>query len=274
MADDNQPDPAAADVDELLALAVRLAERAGSSLLDRLHGPHVAVATKTSSTDMVSEADRAAESLVVEGIRTQRPDDAILAEEGASHDGSSGVRWVIDPLDGTTNFLYRLPAFAVSIGVEVDGQPAVGVVVDPVHGETFTAVAGRGASCNGRALLVDDGRDLATALVGTGFSYDPRGRRRQAEVLVDVLPAVRDIRRVGAAALDLCWVAAGRLDAFFEKGLAPWDHAAGALVAREAGARTSDLHDGPGSGTFLLAAAPALHDPLRHLLLEAGAERA
>jgi myo-inositol-1(or 4)-monophosphatase len=268
------PPPTPPDPSELAELAVRLAEAAGASLLDRLVGPHVAVATKTSATDMVSDADRAAEALVVDGIRAARPADAVLGEEGAAHDGTSGVRWVVDPLDGTTNFLYRLPAFAVSIGVEVDGRPLVGVVVDPVHGETYTAVAGRGAACNGRRLHVDDRTDLAAALVGTGFSYESARRRRQAGVLAEVLPAVRDIRRVGAAALDLCWVAAGRLDAFYEKGLAPWDHAAGALIASEAGARTTDLHGGPPSGDFVLAAAPGIHEPLRRLLLEADAGRA
>ena len=223
---------------------------------------------------MVSDADRAAERLIVDGIRAARPDDGVLGEEGAAHEGRSGVRWIIDPLDGTTNFLYRIPAFAVSIGIEVAGRPVAGVVVDPVRGETFTAVAGGGAHCNGRPIRVSGAEDLATALVATGFSYDAERRRRQATVLVEVLPQVRDIRRFGAAALDLCWVAAGRVDAFYEQGLAPWDHAAGALIATEAGARTADLTGGSAFGDFVLAASPDLHEPLRRLLLEAGADRA
>jgi len=151
------------------------------------------------------------------------------------------------PLDGTTNFLYGLPAFAVSIAVEVDGVVEVGVVTDAARYETFTAVRGHGAKRNGNRLQCSTTTELADALVGTGFSYDTTRRARQGAVLAQVVPLVRDIRRVGAAAIDLCWVAAGRLDAFYEKGLAPWDLAAGSLVASEAGARTGDLGGGPAS---------------------------
>jgi myo-inositol-1(or 4)-monophosphatase len=171
---------------------------------------------------------------------------------------------VVDPLDGTTNYLYGLPAWAVSVAAEVGGRSVVGVVHDAVHGETFSAVRGEGAWCNGVRLTVTGAPDLATALVGTGFSYDAAHRAEQAALLARVLPAVRDIRRAGAAALDLSWVALGRLDAFFEQGLAPWDSAAGSLVAAEAGAVVEQLAD----GTWV-AAAPQLFEPLCALLAAA-----
>jgi myo-inositol-1(or 4)-monophosphatase len=262
-----------ADPTELLALATSLAAEAAQLLRDGLDHVHD-VDTKSSLTDMVTASDRASERLVVDGIRAARPDDGILGEEGTADSGTSGVRWVIDPLDGTTNFLYGLPAFAVSIAVEVDGTTEVGVVVDAARDETFTAVRGRGAHLDGRRLRVNGADQLATALIGTGFSYDAARRARQGAVVAQVLPLVRDIRRVGAAALDLCWVAAGRLDGFYEKGLAPWDLGAGALVAAEAGARVGDLAGGPASGAFTLATAPALFEPLRALLDAHGAGEA
>ncbi|MCU1375148.1 MAG: Inositol-phosphate phosphatase [Actinomycetia bacterium] len=255
---------------ELLALAESLAAEAAELLrqgLDHVHG----VDTKSSLTDMVTASDRASERLIVEGIRAARPDDGILGEEGTADPGTSGVRWVIDPLDGTTNFVYGLPAFAVSIAVEVDGITEVGVVADAAHRETFTAIRGRGAHLDGRPIRCNDATTLATALVGTGFSYDATRRALQGAVVAQVLPVVRDIRRSGSAAVDLCWVAAGRLDAHYEKGLAPWDLGAGALVAAEAGATVGDLDGGPPSGAFTLAAAPALFEPLRALLRTSGA---
>jgi myo-inositol-1(or 4)-monophosphatase len=259
------------DLLELLQLAESLAHDAAAHLREAVH--HVQeVDTKTTLTDMVTATDRASERLIVEGIRAARPDDAILGEEGTADQGTSGVRWIVDPLDGTTNFLYCLPAFAVSIAVEVDGVVEVGVVVDAARNETFSALRGGGAHADGRVLRCRDAHDLATALVGTGFSYDAGRRARQGAALAQVLPVVRDIRRVGAAAIDLCWVAAGRLDAFYERGLAPWDLAAGALVAQEAGATIGDLEGGPPSGAFALAAAPAIFDPLRAVLLSAGAD--
>jgi myo-inositol-1(or 4)-monophosphatase len=259
------------DVDELLALARSVAEAAGTLLLDGAHRRRTEVGTKTSPTDMVTEMDRASEALVVEGLLRARPDDGVLGEEGSARPGTSGVRWVVDPLDGTTNYLYGFPAWAVSVAAEADGEVVAAVVADPSHGEVFTATRGGGASCNGRPVVIEAGPALATALVGTGFSYESGRRARQAAVLAEVLPRVRDVRRAGAAALDLCWVAAGRLDAFYERGLQPWDLAAGALVATEAGARTGDLGGGPPSTAFALAAAPALFEPLCTLLRDAGA---
>lgn len=222
--------------------------------------------TKTSGTDMVTDMDRASEALLAGTILAARPDDAFLGEEGTAGVGSTGVRWVVDPLDGTTNYLYGFPAWAVSVAAEVDGRAAVGVVYDPSHDEMFTAVRGGGARCNQRPLRVQGPADLATALVATGFSYDAATRGLQAAELAQLLPSVRDVRRAGAAALDLCWVALGRVDLYFERGIQPWDWAAGSLVATEAGAVVTDLGDGT------VVAAPAqLNDAFLRLLAEARA---
>ena len=250
-----------ADPHELLAVALDAALAAGLLLLRRAHDVRAVVETKSTRTDMVTEMDRASETLVAERLRAARPHDAFLGEEGTTGAGTTGVQWVVDPLDGTTNYLYGFPAWAVSVAAEVDGETVAGVVHDPTHGETFTAVLGAGAMCNGRALAVAGAADLATALVATGFAYDARERFEQAETLTHVLPMVRDVRRAGAAALDLCWVALGRLDAFFERGLQPWDRAAGALVASEAGAVVGVLADGA-----TVAAPPQLYDPLVRLI--------
>jgi myo-inositol-1(or 4)-monophosphatase len=220
---------------------------------------------------MVTDVDRASEALIVGTIEQERPGDGILGEEGSAREGTTGVRWVIDPIDGTTNYLYGYPVFAVSIGIEVEGEVVAGVVRHPSMGETFTAVREQGARCNGRPIAVSGKDDLATALVGTGFAYDAEGRARQARWLAQVLPRVRDIRRAGAASLDLCWVACGRLDAFYEQGLAPWDIAAGALIATEAGAQVTDFAGGPPRPGSVVAASPRLAQPLRELLAAAGA---
>jgi myo-inositol-1(or 4)-monophosphatase len=247
--------------DSLAAIAVELAEEAGALLLEGQDRVRSVVETKSTGTDMVTEMDRASERLIVDGILRRRPDDGVLGEEGADRAGTSGVRWVIDPLDGTTNYLYGFPSYAVAIAAQVDGASVAGAVRDVVHGETFSAVRGSGSWCDGRRLRVVGAPTLATALVGTGFAYDADRRALQAAALVGVLPHVRDIRRAGAAALDVCWVAAGRLDAFFEQGLAPWDWAASSLVASEAGARTDVLDGG------VHVAAPAhLFDGLVELL--------
>jgi myo-inositol-1(or 4)-monophosphatase len=276
------------DLDELLQIAVTVARSAGVLLLDGLHRTRTNVRTKSSRTDMVTEMDLASESLIAASLHRQRPSDAIFGEEGARQEGSTGIRWIVDPLDGTTNYLYAWPAFAVSIAAEVDDRTAVGVVHDPSHDETFAAIRGGGAwlskpdgpgggpgtapAPEGRTpLQLDAPPRLADALVGTGFNYDATLRARQAEILTQVLPVVRDIRRAGAAALDLCWLAAGRVDAFFEAGLQPWDWAAGALIASESGAWVGDLEGGPPSGSMTLAAAPELAGRLRALLVKAGA---
>ena len=261
---------ASLDVGAVLDLALELADRAGTLLLDSRKHRGAGAGTKTSGTDVVTDADRASESLIVEGILAARPDDGILAEEGSARPGTSGVRWVIDPLDGTTNYLYGLPAWVVSIGVEVDGVMEAGVVADPSHGETYSALRGGGAWCNGERLQVSGATDLAVSLVGTGFAYRATRRAEQATALPVVLPAVRDIRRAGAAALDLCWVACGRLDGYYETGLKPWDRAAGLLIATEAGATTCGFDGGPPSGASVVAATPGIVDQLVALLAAAG----
>jgi myo-inositol-1(or 4)-monophosphatase len=258
------------DVTGLRDLAVRIAVEAGELLLAAVEEVRTEVGTKSSGTDMVTEMDRASEELIVGRVLDARPDDSIVGEEGADHVGTSAVRWVVDPLDGTTNYLYRMPGWNVSVGVEVDGEPVAGAVVVPMHGDTFAAANGLGATRNGRPLRLGPPAPLVSALVGTGFAYDAAVRVRQAERLVEVLPRVRDVRRVGAAAGDLCAVAAGRLDAYYESGLAPWDRCAGTVVAREAGARVEVTDDHPLPGTLTVAAHPDRWDELAALLRAAG----
>lgn len=248
---------------ELLDLATQVALAAGAVLGDR-QGAAGRVSYKTTETDPVTEADRASERLITELLLAARPDDGLLGEEGAERAGSSGLRWVIDPLDGTVNYLYGMPAYAVSIACEDAQGGLVGVVHQPARSVTYAAVRGGGAFANGRPLAVNDPVPLPHALVGTGFSYDAERRALQGAVLAQVLPQVRDIRRVGSAALDLCMVAAGMLDAYYEDTTSHWDWAAGALIAREAGARVEIIGDAP------LAAGPALFGPLRRQLVAAG----
>jgi myo-inositol-1(or 4)-monophosphatase len=260
------------DTDALADLAVRVGRAAGDLLLDGLHLARADVGTKSTGTDMVTEMDRAAEALIVDALLAERPADGIVGEEGTEREGTSGVRWVVDPLDGTTNYLYRLPGWGVSVAAEVDGVAVAGAVVDPVHGEAFTASRGGGAFLDGRPIRHSGQSRLDEALVATGFGYDAERRRRQAGVLVEVLPMVRDVRRFGAAAVDLCSVACGRIDGYFERGLAPWDLAAGALVAAEAGAWVGDLAGGSPSVDFVLAAAPEIAEDLRRLLADLHAD--
>jgi myo-inositol-1(or 4)-monophosphatase len=256
---------------ELLELAERLACEAGDMLLAGADGLRVDVSTKSSGTDMVSEMDRASEAHIVKGILSERPDDAILGEETGGRDGSSGVRWVIDPLDGTTNYLYRHPTWSVSVGVEVDGRAEVGVVAAPGHREVFTAVRGQGAKMNGAPIKVSEETDLASALIGTGFGYVAGRRAAQALLLPDLLSKVRDIRRNGVASLDLCWVACGRLDGYFEAGGQPWDVAAGLLIATEAGAAASGLDGGAVAPESVMVATPGIAPELFDLLVRLGA---
>jgi myo-inositol-1(or 4)-monophosphatase len=258
---------------DLLDLARGLAVQAGQMvMLGRASSGIADADTKSSSTDVVTEFDRASEALIVAGIREARPDDGIVGEEGTSSPGTSGMHWLIDPIDGTTNFLYGLPGYAVSIAVRssVD-DPAdteVGVVYVPTTGELFTATRGGGAFLNGAPIRCSDTTDLALALVGTGFSYQPERRGRQARRVAEMLPRVRDVRRLGAAAPDLCYVAAGRLDVYFEQYLGPWDLAAGELIAREAGCRTGAIDGGPVHPGSVLVTTPALFDATRSLIEE------
>jgi len=250
-----------------------LARRAGALLLDGLPRRHDNVTTKSSATDMVTDMDRASEALIVDGLLAARPDDAILAEEGSGRPGTSSVRWVIDPLDGTTNYLYGHGNFAVSIAAEIDGVTQVGVVAHPVAQEVFTAIRDGGASCNGEPIRPSRLDDCAAALVSTGFGYDPERRAAQAAVLAGVISRVRDVRRNGAAAIDLCWVGCGRLDAHYEAGLQPWDVAAGALIVTEAGGRVVGLDGEEPRSESILAATPELIAPLLSILNEAGVQQ-
>jgi len=259
--------PASPETANLLSLAERVAREAGDMLLAGAGDLRVDVTTKSSGTDMVSEMDKASEALIVEGILAARPDDAILGEETGARSGTSGVRWVIDPLDGTTNYLYRHPIWAVSVGVEVDGEVVAGVVAAPGLQETFTAARGKGAWLNGNAIAVSGASDLGSALVGTGFGYVAGRRAAQARVLPHLLPAVRDIRRNGVASLNLCWVACGRLDGYFEAGGQPWDVAAGLLIATEAGAVASGLDGGRVAPESVMIATPGVAAALFDLLV-------
>ncbi len=257
-----------------MALAESIAVAAADLLVEGLRRARSDVSTKSSRTDMVTEMDLASEALLVQRIRAARPDDAVLGEEGAAISGTSGVRWVLDPIDGTTNYLYGHAGFAVSVAAEVGGRSLVGVVVDPLHAEVFSAVRDRGAFRNGEAIHVSTKSELATALVATGFAYDATRRRRQAAVVGALIDRVRDIRRMGAASVDLCSVACGRVDGYYEKGLERWDVAAGGLIAAEAGARTGDLDGGALSGSFALASAPGIFTELRGVLRDVGAAEA
>ncbi len=248
------------DLSALLDLATRGAHAAGAELLAR-YGSIQGLDTKTSATDPVSDADRAAEALLVELITGERPDDGLLGEEGAARPSSSGLRWVIDPLDGTVNYLYQLDNFSVSIAVEDADGALAGVVYNPTIDRTFWATRGGGAFANGRRLQVNNPVPMDRALLATGFGYSPERRAAQGAVIAGLLPRVRDIRRIGSAALDLCAVAAGAVDGYFEEGVKAWDVAAGALIATEAGAVVSSVTP-TGDATGCLAAGPALHAEL------------
>ncbi len=218
--------------------------------------------TKSSPTDPVTEYDRAAERLIVDAIRARRPDDAIVGEEGADHPGTSGLEWHIDPIDGTANFVYDLPSWCTSVAVVDANGPLAGAVYLPVTDELFSAARGGGATLDGVGIMCSGASALSQALVGTGFSYSAVRRTAQAARLARLLPDVRDIRRLGSAAIDLCFVACGRLDAYFEEYLNSWDLAAGVLIAHEAGAITSDLTGGAAGSTMTVAAAPGIHHAL------------
>ncbi|MFJ4622845.1 inositol monophosphatase family protein [Streptomyces sp. NPDC088812] len=261
---------------DLLDLALTAARRAGELLRDGRPADLAVAATKSSPIDVVTEMDIAAEKLITGLIAEHRPDDGFLGEEGASSEGSSGVRWVIDPLDGTVNYLYGLPTWAVSIAAEQDGETVVGVVEIPMRGETFHAVRGGGARATGawegeRTLACRATAPLDQALVSTGFNYVTEVRAHQADVARRLIPLLRDIRRGGSAAADLCDVAAGRLDGYFERGLHPWDLAAGDLIAREAGALTGGRPGERPSRDLAVTGTPGVFEPLQRLLEDFGA---
>ncbi len=252
------------DAAHVLDLALRAARIAGGQLVARFERPAEGLTAKSTSTDLVSDADREAEDSILSLIRAERPDDAILSEEsGAADGGTTGLRWLVDPLDGTTNYLWGHPQWAVSIACQDAAGGLVGVVYDPLRGETFSAMRGGPALLNGHALLLTPSGDLGLALVGTGFGYDAVRRRRQATRLVGVIPHVRDVRRGGSASLDMAWVACGRLDAYYEFGVNAWDVAAGAVIVTAAGGTVQDIPAGPEGAPGTLAARPGLADPLR-----------
>ena len=253
--------PIAAEHGDLLDVAVGAAQAAGAILMERFRGPARGVRSKSSRTDLVSEADERAERAVVAVIRARRPDDGLVAEEGSRTEGQSGLRWLVDPLDGTINYLYGLPHWCVSIACSDPRGPIAGCVYDPSRGELFTATRAGGAWLGPTRLATTSVRDPALCLVATGFSYDARERATQAAIVARLAGSVRDIRRAGSAALDLAWVAAGRLDAYFEVSRSAWDTPAGELLVREAGGTVTWTED-----TEIVASGRPVHEPLIALL--------
>jgi myo-inositol-1(or 4)-monophosphatase len=248
---------------ELRQLAERVAREAGAQLLESFGGPAVGVEAKSTPTDLVSAADKAAERLIHARIAAERPDDGFLGEEGADERGSSGLRWVVDPLDGTANFLFGIPQWAVSIAVEDARGVVAGVVFDPPRGELWAAERDGPATLDGTSVRGSEATGLESALIATGFGYDAEVRRAQAATIAALLPEVRDVRRFGAAALDLAWCAAGRFDAYYERGVQAWDVAAGGLLCERAGLLVEPLPEAPPQAGGMLAAPPALIDVLR-----------
>jgi len=257
---------------ELRDLAVELA-LAASAVHRQGRERALEISTKSAPNDYVSDVDRRAEATIVERLAAARPHDGVLAEEGSARAGDSGVRWIVDPLDGTMNYVYGYPAYCSSVAAEVDGEVVVGAVGESPIGSVFWAVRGGGAWQDDRRLAARRQTDLSRALVGTGFSYDARQRARQGAVVARLLDKVADIRRGGAAALDLCRLAAGQLDAYFELDLSPWDYAAGRLIAQEAGAEVLELPAAHGKGPAVVGAGPELLPSFVALLREAGAIR-
>ncbi len=251
---------------QLCDLAARLAVAAGDFVFEGRKNGIESTSSKSSDTDVVTEFDRASERMIVDGLLAERPDDALIGEEGTDSAGASGVRWLIDPIDGTTNFLYDLPGYAVSVAALIDDGPLVGAVYVPGARELFTAIAGRGAFLNGLPIHCGTTADLEHALVATGFSYLVDRRHDQGQRFAQLISKIRDIRRLGAASTDLCHLAAGRLDVYYEKWLGPWDWAAGELIAREAGCRTGRFDGGPLGHHEVLAANPVLFDLMVELL--------
>ena len=254
----------------LAPLAWRAASAAGCYLRDE-RPALLQVDSKSSPTDSVTEMDRGAENMIIAELLGQRPDDGLLGEEGGERFGTSGVRWVVDPLDGTVNYLFRLPMWGVSIAAEEDGVVTVGVVVTPEFDEAYVAVRGAGAwhvvGSRAERMSVSSCTTLASALVTTGFGYAPERRFAQSSVVTSLITRIRDVRRLGAAVVDFCWLARGRLDAYYEQGLNAWDYAAGALIAQEAGAIVTGF-DGDDFSDFVIAAAPGISAELTGALVE------
>ena len=260
---------AAPDPRELEALATRIARSAGDAALAGRRRGLGEVETKTSPTDLVTEHDKASEALIVAALRAERPSDRIVAEEGTELPGRSGITWHIDPIDGTANFFFDLPTWAVSIGAVDENGPLAGAVYSPPLGEMFSAARGAGARLDGRPIAPRPNDDLSDALVATGFSYSAADRLRQSRRIPEMIDRIRDLRRFGAAALDICFVACGRLDAYFEENLHSWDVLAAELIAREAGARSGDFSGGPLRPAEVLVSGPGVFDALSNVLVAA-----
>jgi myo-inositol-1(or 4)-monophosphatase len=257
---------------QLLSLAVEIAREAGELARTRREAGVAIAATKSGLADIVTEADREVEQLIRDRLAEARPQDGFLGEESAASEGSSGLTWVVDPIDGTVNYAYGIPAYAVSIAV-VEGRPdpaewtaVAGVVNNPATGELFRAARGEGAHLGSQRLAVLGEPDVSGALIATGLSYDPDRRTRQFEILGRVLPLARDIRRIGAASLDLAFVAAGRFDAYYEWGLWPWDMAAGSLLVSEAGGIVGGIAGARAGRDLLIAAGPEFYGSLEAVL--------
>jgi myo-inositol-1(or 4)-monophosphatase len=252
----------------LLEVAVALCEEAGALLLERFQGDRTrGIASKSTPTDLVSEADLASERAIATRLAQLRPQDGLLGEEGEDQVGASGLRWVVDPLDGTVNFLFGIPQWCVSVAVQDhSGGSIAGAVFDPCRQEMWTAYAEGVPKLNGMPIEGSTTKDLATAMIATGLAYDATVREAQGEVLAKLIPRVRDIRRFGSAALDLTWTAAGRYDAYFERSMKLWDVAAGALICERAGLTITEL---PAAGPLpwgLLACSPGLAKPLLEIV--------
>ena len=262
--------PMAGELSELLELARRAANAAAAVHRSAIEEGSFKVYAKTSSSDLVTEIDREAERRLVAVIRSSRPNDEITGEEGSDFGGDSGVRWILDPLDGTTNFVHGYPAHSVAVGIEIKGRRALGVVHDTFSNRVYSGIVGLNASCDDKPIGVRHESDLSLALIGTGFLAYPDVRRAQASLLREILPRVRDIRRSGCPSLDICAVASGSLDGFYEAGLGPWDIAAGAAVAEAAGATVLLLHSKVLPDPLMVVANAKLAEALVAALTEAG----
>jgi myo-inositol-1(or 4)-monophosphatase len=261
----------------LLETALVVAREAAALSAERRRGTVTVAESKSSSVDVVTAVDREVEALVRQRLAELQPGDGFLGEEGGQADRTTSLTWVVDPIDGTVNYLYDIPQYAISIAV-VEGDPTpgnwtelAGVVINAASGREFSATRGGGAFSGGLPLAVNRPESLGQSLLSTGFSYSRQIRTQQAQVMARVMPHIRDIRRMGAAALDLTAIAAGQLDIYFERMLQPWDHAAGVLIAREAGAEVRGWNGAAPDVDWLLAAHPEVIDEIESVLVESGA---
>ena len=248
---------------ELESIAIQAA-LAGASFIRMAHGDLGKVSTKSTPTDPVTALDISTEQVIRTVLAERTPHASVIGEEAETIAGTSGIGWVIDPIDGTVNLTYDLPVMSVSVAATVDGRTAAGAVVDVLRGDTFSASVGEGARRNGEVIRPTAATRLEASLIGTGFMYTPEGRAMEAEYVARVLPAARDIRCMGSAALNVCWVGCGRLDGFYQRNMQYWDFAAGEIVAREAGATVSGPEEE--NDRLMVAAAPGIHDQLRELV--------